>query len=257
MLPVAYKGAVRFHLHTIGGVKRKIHQQNEKEEKFTDAIYQLIDPAHREWIHSISYPKLKTNRSQVTVVLNNDCLIIAGGKSTDGPVNTVDVLTLTCREWHEVASLPYPVYRASGCVCNGMLYILGGYVSPFDPVRSACVATVSQLIESHSNDQGIFNTIKDLEFSDSACVSFRNHILAIGGWKKLGAALTDQPKGTKLVHVYDTSQNIWKELKGQLSEPRCFAFAAAFEDKQKIMIVGGYDRPNGACTDSVEFSIIN
>ncbi len=256
MLPVAYEGAVRFHLHTIGGVKRKIHRQNENEEEFTDAIYQLTDPAHREWISSI-YPKLKTNRSQVTVVLNNDCLIIAGGKSTDGPVNTVDVLTLTCREWREVACIPYPVYRASGCVCNGMLYILGGYVSPFDPVRSACVATVSQLVESHSNDQGIFNTIKDLEFNDSACVSFRNHILAIGGWKKLGAALTDQPKGTKLVHVYDTSRKIWKELKGQLSEPRCFAFAAAFEDKQQIMTVGGYNIPDGACTDSVEFAIIN
>ena len=65
-------------------------------------------------------------------------------------------------------------------------------------------------------------------------MSFRNSILAIGGWKKLGAASTDQPKGTKLVHVYDTN---WKELKGQLSEPRCFAFAAAFEDKQQIMTV--------------------
>ncbi len=259
MLPVACKGADQFLLHTIGGIKRTKYQQGPDDE-YTDDIYQLTDPARREWKCSISYPKLKTKRSQVTVVFSNSCLIIAGGNSALGPVNTVHVLIVTCQDkvWCEIASLPYPVYRASGCVCNGMLYILGGHVSPFDPIRSACVATVSQLVESHSNDQGIFNKIKDLELSDSACVSFRNSILAIGGWKKLGAASTDQPKGTKLVHVYDTNQNIWKELKGQLSRPRCFAFAAAFEDKQQIMIVGGYDRPSGAsCTDSVEFASIN
>ena len=185
VLPVEYKGAVRFHLHTIGGIKRKIHRQNENEEEFTDAIYQLTDPARKEWIHSINYPKLRTKRSQVTVVFSNGCLIIAGGNSPHGIIQTVDVLIVTCQDkvWREVASLPYSVFRASGCVCNGMLYILGGYVSPFDPIRSACVAAVSQLVESHSNDQEIFDTIKDLELYDSACVSFRNSILAIGGWK--------------------------------------------------------------------------
>ena len=253
VLPVAYKGADQFLLHTIGGIKRKINRKNKGEEEFTDHIYQLTN---REWTCSSIYPKLRTQRSQVTVVFSDGCLIIAGGNSAHGPVNTVDVLIVTYQDkvWREVASLPYKVFRPSGCVCNGVLYILGGYVSPFGPIRSVCVATVSQLVESNSNDQNIFNTIKDLELYDSACVSFRNHILAIGGWKKLGSALTDQPKGTKLVHVYDMSRNIWKELKGQLSEPRCFAFAAAFEDK--IMLVGGYDRPNGTCTDSVEFAII-
>ncbi|XP_064398622.1 uncharacterized protein LOC135345186 isoform X4 [Halichondria panicea] len=250
VLPVPYKGAYQFLLYTIGGIKRKIHRQNEDEGEFTDAIYQLTD---REWTRSI-YPKLRTKRSQVTVVFSDGCLIIAGGNSAHGPVNTVDVLIITYQDkvWREVARLPYKVFRASGCVCNGVLYILGGYVSLFDPIRSACVATVSQLVESNSNDQGIFNTIKDLEFYDSACVSFCNHILAIGGWKS--DAETVQPKGTKLVYVYHTGENVWKELKGQLSEPRCFAFAAAFEDR--IMTVGGYDRPNGTCTDSVEFAII-
>ena len=250
VLPVPYKGAYQFLLHTIGGIKCKIHRQNEDEGEFTDAIYQLTD---REWTRSI-YPKLRTKRSQVTVVFSDGCLIIAGGNSAHGPVNTVDVLIITYQDkvWREVARLPYKVFRASGCVCNGVLYILGGYVSLFDPIRSACVATVSQLVESNSNDQGIFNTIKDLEFYNSACVSFCNRILAIGGWKS--DAETVQPKGMKLVYVYHTGENVWKELKGQLSEPRCFAFAAAFEDK--IMIVGGYNSPNGTYTDSVEFAII-
>ena len=150
-------------------------------------------------------------------MLNNDCLIIAGGNSANGPVNTVDVLNVTCqnKEWCEVASLPYKVFHASGCVCNGMVYILGGYVSPFDPIRSACVATVSQLVESHSNDQGIFKAIKDLELYDSACVAVHNRtIVAVGGWKS--DTETGQQKETKLVHKYDTDENDWKELKDVL-----------------------------------------
>ncbi len=88
--------------------------------------------------------------------------------------------------------------------------------------------------------------MKNLELYDSACVSFYNRILAIGGWKS--DAETDQPNGTKLVYVYHTGEDVWKELKGQLSRPQCFAFVAAFRDK--IMTVGGYNRPNGICTDS-------
>ncbi|XP_064398819.1 kelch-like protein 14 isoform X2 [Halichondria panicea] len=255
VLPVPYQGADQlFLLHTIGGIKRKVDRTNKDKEEFTNAIYQLTDI---KWTRSITYPKLKTERSQMTVVYSEDHVIIAGGCSADlKSVNTVDVLTITCqhKEWREVASLPYPVYRASGCVCNGMLYILGGHVSPFDPIRSACVATVSELVEAHSNeasDKDIFKIVKDLELYDCVCVSFRNCILAIGGWK---SDASGTKLGTKLVYVYHEDEKVWKELKGRLSESRCYPFAAAFKDK--IMIVGGYNRPNGTCTDSVEFGIL-
>ncbi len=250
MLPVD-KGGNHFCLHTIGGIKCT----KGPDEEYTDDIYQLTEPARREWKCLINL-KLKTKRSLMTVVFSNDHLIIAGGNSALGPVNTVDVLNVTYQKkvWCEVASLPYKVVRASGCVCNGMLYLLGGYVvngGKFVPTRNACVATVSLLVKSHSANKDIFNAVKDLELYDSACVSFSNHILAIGGSK------TDKPEGTKLVHVYDTNENVWKELNGKLSRPRCLGFAVAFEDKKKIMTVGGYNRPNGAfCTDSVEFASI-
>ena len=251
VLPVPYEGVDHFFLHTIGGI---IYRQNEDEEEFTDDINQLID---REWTRSTTYPILKTKRSQMTVVFSYGCLIVAGGNSAYGIIQTVDVLDLDNRkvEWREVASLPYKVFRASGCVCNGILYVLGGYVvreGDFVPTRNACVATVSQLKKSHTDDRDIFMNIQSLEFKTSACVSFCNHVLAIGGWKF--NTETGQQKGTKLVHVYHTDEDVWKELKGQLSRPRCFAFAAAFEEK--IMIVGGYNRPDRICTDSVEFGII-
>ncbi len=81
----------------------------------------------------------------------------AGGNSTYGILQTVDVLIVTCQDkvWREVASLSYKVFRASGCVCDGMLYILGGYVvrdEDFVPTRNACVAAVSQLAHFNTDD---------------------------------------------------------------------------------------------------------
>ncbi len=134
VLPVPYKGTDQlFFLYTIGGIKRKNHQQNddeeENEEEFTADISQLINSAPGEWTPSI-YPTLTTKRSQVTVVFSNGCLIVAGGNSAHGIIQTVDVLIVTYQDkvWREVASLPYKVFRASSCVSNGMLYILGGYI---------------------------------------------------------------------------------------------------------------------------------
>ena len=86
----------------------------------------------------------------------------------------------------------------------------------FVPTRSACVATVSQLVKSHNDDQDIFKKIQNLEFKTSACVSFRNHVLAIGGWKF--DTETGQQKGTKLVYVYHAGEDVWKELKVEMSD---------------------------------------
>ncbi len=159
VLPVACEKTVHFCLHTIGGIKRTKDRKGSGDE-FTDAIYQLTN---REWSCSI-YPKLRTKRSQVTVVFSNGCLIVAGGNSPHGIIQIVDILTLTSQDkvWREVACLPYKVFRASGCVCNGMLYILGGYVvreGDFVPTRNACVATASQLVKSHTDDRDIFRKI--------------------------------------------------------------------------------------------------
>ena len=260
VLPAPYEV---YLLHTIGGIKSRQNEdenedKDENEEEFTNKISQL-NSAHTEWTGSI-YPELTTKRSQMTVVFNDPYLIIAGGNSNHGIIQTVDVLIVTSQDkvitvspWHEVASLPYKVFRASGCVCNGMLYLLGGYVvreGDIVPTRNACVATVLKLSHSHTDDHGVFRKIQNLEFKTSACVSFRNHVLAIGGWKFNKE--TGQQKGTKLVHVYHTGEDVWKEMKGQLPRPRCLGFAAAFKDK--IMTVGGYNRPRGICTDSVVFA---
>ncbi len=147
------------------------------------------------------------------------------------------------------------MFRASQCICDGILYILGGHVldpkSGFIATKSACKTSIEELVKSHPGND-VFTLIGDTPFNESAFVSFDNHVVQIGGWKVDPKA--NQPKGTNLVHVYNKVLDSWVRLSECLNKPRCQCFAVAFEDQ--IMTVGGYNKPNGLSTDSVELATI-
>ncbi len=259
VLPVTHKGGIQFRLHTVGGRNPILDQEEHPEDEFTGVLYQLDSlraGAPEAW-HCADYPDMGIKRSQVTVVYSNDHIIAAGGCGDRGAVDKVEVLNSSSRnkEWFEVASLPLGVFRASQCICDSLLYILGGHVldtnSGFSATKSASVVLIESLVTSRPGDD-VFTSIDDLRFNESAFVSFHNHVVQIGGWRLDRKA--NQPLGTNLVHVYNKESDSWVRFKECFSKPRCQCFAVAFEDQ--IMTVGGYNKPNGLSTDSVEFGTI-
>ncbi len=85
---------------------------------------------------------------------SNGYVIAAGGFSDNGTEDTVEVFKVQTllepqlnndkkqddkKEWFVVASLPMEVFKASHCVCDGILYILGGHV--LDPIGGSYCAT--------------------------------------------------------------------------------------------------------------------
>ncbi len=252
MLPVTCQGSTQFRLHTVGGRKLMKKRKNNRDE-FTGIIYQLQQfHGHYQWEQHSDYPDMKNKRSQVTVAYNDGYVIAAGGCSDYGVVSKVEVWSVSDKEWSEVVSLPQPVFRASQCVCNGQLYILGGHVRDLSngcliPTKAAYVASIKELIDSLAQDEEVFKPIAPLRLKESACVAFCNYVVAIGGWKFDAT----QSTGTKLVYVYDKDKDSWTKLK-RINEQRCQNLAAAFDDT--IMTVGGYENPSGLRTNSVEFA---
>ncbi len=249
VLPVTDKGAVQFRLHTVGGRNPILDQEEHHEAEFTGVLYQLHsfrDDGPKAWQPAIAdYPDMGIKRSQVTVVYSNGFVIAAGGYGDRGAVDKVEVLNTSSRnkEWFEVASLPLKVFRASQCICDGLLYILGGDVLDancgFGATKSASVVSIESLVTSHPGDN-VFTSIDDLRFNESAFVSFHNHVVQIGGWRL--DRIANQPLGTDRVHVYSKESESWVRLSECLNMPRCQCFAVAFEDQ--IMTVGGYTKPN-------------
>ena len=246
-------------LHTVGGL---LVQEGRDDTPLAGQIYCLRHQHSANgivyfWVES-PFPQMKEKRKQVTAVCYNNYLIAAGGRGANGPSRTVEVLNFTTKQWSIVAYLPRPVFRASGCISGGFLYVLGGcmYDERDNRIRLkyAYKVSISQLIESHGGDVGVFVAIKDLPLYRSATTTFCNRILAIGGSQHNEVA--GEAKCSNLVYVYDQEDDVWKKVNHPLTQTRCCCFAVSFtHPKPQLMVVGGYIcRPDEGCTDSVEIA---
>ena len=255
VIPVPYGEELVFILHTIGGIKVEDDRQDE-DDLYTDALYQLAQDEGK-WTGSSTYPEMLSKRSQVTAVYHNNILVTAGGRGDTGTTATVEILHSTDRIWYRVTDLPRKQYKASGCVCDGKLYILGGcemgdegprsiksvYEVDFMSLEQACTASHSKEIR--------YNIIASLPLRNSTCVSFFGFILAIGG--------SDNNRGwvsSRKIHAYHPPSGTWQHLPdSSLLEKRCFCFSVVVDqgDKLEVIVVGGYKtRPDVDCTNSVE-----
>ncbi len=269
VLPVTIEGSIQYLLHVIGG-KILVDQRRNDKYEFSGALYNFQADKPTPWQHAIAdYPDMSIKRSQVTVVYSNDHIIAAGGFSVNGTEDTVEVFKVQTllepqlnndkkqddKKWLVVARLPLKVFKASNCVCDGFLYILGGHelIGEFYCATGKAFRTsIEELVKSRPGDtKNVFTEITTLHFKESAFVSFHNQVVQIGGWALDG--IKNQPKGTNFVHVYNNKKKLWDKVDECFNRPRCQCFAVAFGEKM-IMTVGGYDMPNGLYTDSVEFT---
>ena len=247
-----------YALHTIGGLDKKSLRVGDLyclKERSKDKI-------EFYWGNS-AFPPLREKRKQVTAVTYRNCLIAAGGrkekeKDKEGPTSTIEVLDLTPgpRQWFFVASLPQPVFRASGCICGDSLYVLGGYILAddnrnFKSWKYAFRAPLPTLLKSHASDtKTVFQNIAGLRLYDSTCTTFCNKIFAVGGSKDDSG----EAKSINHLYVYQPVDDYWKKIKWTLMENRsdCFVVSLTHPNPQ-LVVVGGYtSRPDEGCTNTVE-----
>ena len=263
LLPVAVTVGVGFVsiLHTVGGIKRKKDRQGKKD-LYTDALYQLAQD-ETKWVSS-TYPEMLSKRSQVTAVCSDNILVAAGGRGDTGTTATVEILHITHRVWHRVTDLPRKQYKASGCVCNRKLYILGGYdmvEGAPKPIKSAFEVNLSSLEQACTESSSsvkieLYTRITNLPLNNASCVSVPEYILAIGG----SAEHSSNWVPLNEVHAYHPPSRTWQHLSdSSLLEKRCFCFSVVFDQggKLKVMVVGGYTtKADVDCTNSVEIAEI-
>ena len=239
-------------LHTLGGL---LLQEGSNDAPLDGHLYCLRQhPSTNEYYWARSpLPPMNKKRKQVTAIHCSNYLLAAGGRGEKGPSQRVEVLNLKTMQWSTVASLPRPVFRASGCICGDALYILGGCM--YDTagntmnIKYAYKTSLSELIQSRDGDE-IFNDVADLHLAASACTTFQDKIFAIGGFM-----YKNSPGEIKCSNaVYYLEDNSWKKINCSLKKSRCFCFAVALSHpKPQLMIVGGYtSKHDEDCTKSVE-----
>ena len=133
---------------------------------------------------------MPTEREYAAALSTGLYLVVAGGeKAGEVVLQTVEVMNIETSQWSVVADLPEPLSQLSLTLCGDCIYLLGGRdkerkSSP--SVYSCMLNTLLQQLEnprfsSPSKFKPIWNRLTDLFVTNSTCVSFNGHLLAVGG----------------------------------------------------------------------------
>ena len=226
-------------LTTVGGFDHRL--------KFTNKLFSLMGDSKRENWNDV-FPPMPTKREYAAALSTGSYLIVAGGeKAGEVVLQTVEVMNIETRRWSAVADLPEPMSQLSVTLCGDRIYLLGGRDKTRKPSQSVYSCTLLQLLETCSKSKPVWNRLTDLLVTNSTCVSFNGHLLAVGG-----EHCDSTGKPTTAIQRYDPiSRNSWKVI-GQMLTIRSKCFAAVLPDNQ-LMVVGGCSGIYGA-TDTVAFA---
>ena len=202
------------------------------------------------------YPSMQHGRYNSTAIKCGGYLVVAGGIGEKGKlVTTVEVLKLSTQQWFPCASLPFPLFSASGTAINNTLYLLGGFGERDGFLCSVLSCSLKDLVGSSVSLSGparptsaVWQRLADLPFHGATCVSAQGHLFAIGGQDR-------HSKIQSAIYTYNSSQNSWELLtKLKAARSDCLVSVITANSSCKLVIVGGYT--NNGLSDSVEIATV-
>ena len=213
---------------------------------FDTATKLLLSLSHQQkWIEQ--FPPMTFCHNNPAVATTANSLIVAGGWGPDKDKATVEIMGTETLYWSTVASLPYPLYRASATICGGRMYIGGGFRDPgYGSAKSVLVCEVRDLLHSatpqpqkpacgNAHGSKVWRKIAELPVVRYALIALQGQLLVIGGWSEDDCATSE-------VRQYNATTNTWGVI-GHMHMMRRRPFAAVLSDN-RVMVVGGYGQNN-------------
>ena len=211
------------------------------EDAFDESTYtnELLSLHVRDGWTSV-FPPMLTKRHEVTAVVAEEYLIVAGGSAGLSCVSSVEVMDTRALVWSTVASLPHPYAVASSVICGDHLYILGGWDDE-DKTKSVLTCSLTELLQSSTASSPVWHRVADSPAYVSTCAAVNGELLAVGGCDKKDKDTTKEVD-TTAVHKYTPSTNSWC-LISDMATARWRCLVAVLPTSE-LMVVGGYKDVN-------------
>ena len=208
------------------------------------------------------FPPMPTARHGACALCTGTALIVAGGQGGPGfklKVATTEVLNTATLQWSTAVDLPQPTFCGSLVQINSdTIFMLGVYDKDSIPIKSMYTCSLNALLHSCSpqslgahlarslSQSKVWRRVADIPAIDSAYVSLRGQLLAVGGKDSDGKHIAN-------VYIYNPSNNSW-EVISHMATPRRQCYVAVLPDNQ-LIVVGGYIDSGHTKTDAVEIAI--
>ena len=214
------------------------------EDPFNESTYtnKLLSLHVRDGWTSV-FPPMPTKRNEVTAVVAEERLIVAGGETDLAlhNITTVEVMDTRARVWSTVASLPHPFAGTSSVICGDHLYLLGGWHDK-DTTKSVLTCSLTELLQSSSSSP-VWHRVADSPACYSTCAAVSGELLAVGGYDENGQVTT-------AVHKYTPTTNSWR-LISNMATARWLCLVAVLPSSE-LMVVGR--RKDGNDVDNIEIA---
>ncbi len=198
----------------------------------------VFNPITQRW--KLSLPPLHSPRYSATCLSPEGALVVFGGLSQAGTVNTsIEILQPDQFAWTVVGCLPrsaslcYP----SATKLHDSFFLLGGYTS--DTACSVSCSTHSITAETLLKSEGlapyIWQNLPKAPHHQATAGSLHGHLLSMGG--------CTQPYSTPVhnsVYALSPSHTSWEYI-GELPHSVCHATSVAIDNE--ILLVGGWVEP--------------
>ena len=188
------------------------------------------------------FPQMPTKRDSMLSLNIGAALVVAGGRTTGGRIlKTVEVLCMETLQWTTAPNLPMPLQNASGAICGGEVYVLGGVGKDFFESKAVFTCSINSLVKlcepkslggrlmSSLTLTNLWSRLADVPVTKSTCTSFCGYLLAVGGEDSRYAP-------TRVVHAYNPMFNSWRVV-SQMSSARSNCLVASLPGNR--LMVGG------------------
>ena len=232
-------------LTLVGGYTKSTLPSKVTVCKVTNQIA-VWDMKGMSWRWTYPYPPMSTSRHSPAVAAYNRWLVVAGGRKLGrDPLDTVEVLDTTSRQWLCTSPLPVKCCNMTSAIVNQELFLIGGSlttqalaVSLPDITRNS-VHTAS----TNTSDSVQWRSLPAPRLKSSAAIAVSGSVLAIGGYVNESKYST-----TTAIHVYQPATNSWEKV-GDLPSPRS-ACSSTLLPSGEILVAGGRD--SKGCTSRVD-----
>ena len=238
-----------FSLAMVHGLLTAIGGKTLSGDDKTEVTNALLSLTDKKWTER--FPPMPTRRWLTAAVCSRRSLVVAGGLIADKKLSTVEVMDTETLQWSTARSLPHLLSEASATLCEGHVYMLGGF-DPSQQSKSVFTCSLGSLLQScqpqslgarrKSSEHKVWHQLADTPVTLSTCASVHGQLLAVGGRNLYDKVTAD-------IHMYNTTTNSW-EVISHMATPRHQCLVAVLP-RDKLMVVGG-DTSN----DSVEIANI-
>lgn len=226
-------------------------------------LWHPTDTNQNNWVYWYTDTNLSSVRSDAAAVAYNNRMYLIGGRSTSGPVTTVEVADInptgTLGTWTASTALGTALYGHGAQVYNDRLYVIGGA----NTVGGAPVATVSY---NKINSNGTLNSwVSTNSFASGRIANGGNFTVVWGAYLYISGGCTAvngsgyctaTANDTQVASINaDGSIDIWNSIGGVSNQRMGFGMVAW---RDKIYEIGGCSAQNastGDCDAAMENTI--